>query len=186
MKRISAIMLLPVLALLPSGCKRHDMYTQDKSSSWDASRFFPNQQSMRKAADGAVPVDETDPDVAHPPVATAAMLERGHERYNIFCAPCHAKTGEGDGMIVQRGFPHPPSFNSDRLRQAPAQHYYDVISNGYGVMYSYAERVPSDDRWAVIAYIRALQRSQGLPVAELTPQDHAGLDHAELDHAGQP
>lgn len=170
------LLLLPMLALLPAGCKRHDMYSQGKAKTWDASTFFPNQQSMRKPPDGAVPVEEANPDVAQPPVATQAMLERGEQRFNIFCAPCHARSGEGDGMIVQRGFPHPPSFNSDRLRQASAQHFYDVITNGYGVMYSYGERVTSADRWAVIAYVRALQRSQGTLEAALTPQDHAALD----------
>ncbi|MGI4747114.1 MAG: c-type cytochrome [Janthinobacterium lividum] len=167
---------LLLLALLPAGCKRHDMYSQGKAKTWDASKFFPNQQSMREPPDGAVPVEEANPDVAQPPSATQAMLERGEQRFNIFCAPCHARTGEGDGMIVQRGFPHPPSFNGDRLRQASAQHFYDVITNGYGVMYSYGERVTSADRWAVIAYIRALQRSQGTPEAALTRQDHAALD----------
>lgn len=170
------LLLLPALALLPAGCKRHDMYSQGKAKTWDASRFFPNQQSMRLPPEGAVPVEEANPDVTQPPAATQAMLERGEQRFNIFCAPCHARSGDGDGMIVQRGFPHPPSFNGDRLRQASAQHLYDVITNGYGVMYSYGERVTSTDRWAVIAYIRALQRSQGTPVSALTAQDHAALD----------
>ncbi len=177
--RPAALGLLCMATLALAGCKRHDMYSQGKSSYWDRSRFFPNGQSMRKPADGAVPVQETDPDVPPPPAITAALLTRGGQRYDIFCAPCHGRTGDGDGMIVQRGFPHPPSFNADRLRQAKAGHFYDVITNGYGVMYSYGDRVASADRWAVIAYIRALQRSQGTPVAALTPEDRAALDQVK-------
>ena len=165
-------------ALGLAGCKRHDMYSQDRSSYWDASRFFPQGLSMRSPVSGSVPVREQEPDVPQPAAASPRMLARGAERYDIFCAPCHGLAGDGDGMIVQRGFPHPPSFNQDRLRQADAAHFYDVITHGYGVMYSYAERVPSADRWAVIAYIRALQRSQGTPVASLSDGDRAAIDRA--------
>ena len=166
-------MLVPLLAI--AGCKRRDMYSQDKSSDWDASRFFANGLSMRSPVAGTVPVVQQFPDLPQPAVATAAMLARGHERFDIFCAPCHGRDGDGDGMIVQRGFPHPPSFNSDALRQARAAVYYDAITKGYGVMFSYAERVPSGDRWAIIAYVRALQRSQGLPAADLTDSDRTAL-----------
>jgi mono/diheme cytochrome c family protein len=110
-----------------------------------------------------------------PPPVTAALLARGQQRFDIFCAPCHGRTGDGHGMIVERGFPAPPSYHIDRLRQAPAQHFYDVITNGYGVMFSYAQRVPPDDRWAIAAYIRALQASQDIPVASLTPDQRAAL-----------
>jgi hypothetical protein len=89
-----------------------------------------------------------------------AFLLRGQERFNIFCSPCHGRVGDGQGMIVQRGFPQPPSFHTDRLRQQPVGYFYDVISNGFGVMYSYASRIPPQDRWAIVAYIRALQLSQ--------------------------
>jgi hypothetical protein len=91
---------------------------------------------------------------------TRELIERGRDRYNIFCSVCHDQKGDGNGMIVQRGFPAPPSFHSDRLRKAPASHFFDVITKGYGVMYSYASRVPPRDRWAIVAYIRALQLSQ--------------------------
>lgn len=109
---------------------------------------------------------------------TREILERGQDRYNIFCAPCHALTGTGDGMIVQRGFSPPPSFHSDRLRQAPVGHYFDVITNGFGRMYSYSSRVPPADRWAIIAYIRALQLSQDAPVDELSAEDRAQVEGA--------
>ena len=104
-----------------------------------------------------------------PPV-TMALLERGRERFDINCAPCHGRTGDGNGMIVQRGFPHPPSYFIDRLRNVPPQHFYDVITHGYGVMYSYADRVEPADRWAIAAYIRALQASASASVSEV-PSD---------------
>jgi len=91
---------------------------------------------------------------------TLATLARGRERFDIYCAPCHSVAGDGDGMVVRRGFPRPPSYHTDRLRKAPDAHFYSVITNGYGVMYAYADRVAPDDRWAIVAYIRALQLSQ--------------------------
>jgi mono/diheme cytochrome c family protein len=97
---------------------------------------------------------------APPPSVTLALLQRGQDRYRIYCVPCHSELGDGRGMIVQRGFPSPPSYHSDSLRQAPVQHFYDVITNGHGAMYSFADRVQPPDRWAIAAYIRALQRSQ--------------------------
>lgn len=107
-----------------------------------------------------------------PPV-TLALLERGQNRFRIYCTPCHSELGDGNGMVVQRGFPPPPSYHIDRLRQAPVRHFYDVITNGYGAMYSFAERVQPADRWAIAAYIRALQRSQHATVADL-PADQRG------------
>jgi mono/diheme cytochrome c family protein len=94
-----------------------------------------------------------------PPVTTG-LLDRGRERYEVFCVPCHDETGDGRGMIVQRGFPPPPSYQTQRLRDAPPKHFYDVITNGFGAMYSYASRVPPNDRWAIAAYIKALQQSR--------------------------
>jgi mono/diheme cytochrome c family protein len=108
---------------------------------------------------------------------TRAVLERGRERFDIYCSPCHGRTGEGNGMIVQRGFPPPPSYHIDRLRQAPVGHFYDVITHGYGIMYSYAARVDPADRWAIAAYIRALQKSQSATLAELPLDDRAKLEH---------
>ncbi len=90
---------------------------------------------------------------------TREVLQRGRERFDIYCSPCHGRTGNGNGMIVQRGFPPPPSYHIDRLRQAPVGHFFDVMTQGYGIMYSYAERVEPADRWAIAAYIRALQKS---------------------------
>ena len=110
------------------------------------------------------------------PPMSASLLARGRDRFDIFCSPCHSIAGDGDGMIARRGFPHPPSFHIDRLRNASDAHFYAVITNGYGVMHSYARRVPPADRLAIIAYIRALQLSQHAPVAMLDPDDVAKLD----------
>jgi hypothetical protein len=120
----------------------------------------------------ATPVD------TFPYPITREILERGQERYNIFCAPCHALTGNGDGMIVARGFSPPPSFHTDRLRDAPVGHFYDVITNGYGRMYSYAARVYPTDRWAIVAYIRALQLSQNATIEDVPPEERQGLEGA--------
>jgi len=103
-------------------------------------------------------------------------LERGRERFDIYCSPCHSIAGDGDGMIVRRGFPSPPSYHTDRLRRAPDAHFYSVITNGYGMMYSYADRVAPDDRWAIVAYIRALQLSQNAHIADVPPDKRAELE----------
>jgi mono/diheme cytochrome c family protein len=110
-----------------------------------------------------------------PPPVTMALLARGQQRFGIYCTPCHSKLGNGQGMIVQRGFPAPPSYYIDRLRQAPNQHFYDVITHGYGVMYSYADRVSPADRWAIIAYIRALQASASASIADVPPDQRQAL-----------
>ena len=104
---------------------------------------------------------------ATPPPASPALLARGRERFDIYCSPCHGLDGKGDGIVAARGFPHPPSFTEPRLLAAPASEFYDAISKGYGVMYSYAARVEPRDRWAIIAYIRALQLSQHATVAQV-------------------
>lgn len=94
----------------------------------------------------------------------AQLLARGQQRFEIYCAPCHGLVGDGNGIVVQRGFPSPPSYHSDRLRNAPAGHFFDVITNGFGRMYDYSDRVAPADRWAIVAYIRALQLSQDAPI----------------------
>jgi len=121
------------------------------------------------AEDTAIPTDLPVP-------VTEALLARGRERFEIYCSPCHGYGGRGDGMIVRRGFPPPPSYHTPRLRQAPSPHFYAVITHGYGAMYSYAARVAPADRWAIVAYIRALQLSEHTPVALLTPGDHKRLE----------
>lgn len=116
---------------------------------------------------------------ANPLPVSMALLQRGQQRFDIYCAPCHGRSGTGDGMIVRRGFPAPPSYHTERLRHAPDSHFYQVISNGYGVMYPYADRIAPADRWAIVAYIRALQLSQHAPRDRLDAQDLARLQAAE-------
>ncbi len=107
---------------------------------------------------------------------TRQILERGQERFNIFCSPCHDRLGNGEGMVVQRGFRRPPSFHIDRLRGAPAGYYFDVISNGFGAMQDYAAQVPARDRWAIVAYIRALQLSQRARLVDVPPEQRDQLE----------
>lgn len=116
-----------------------------------------------------------EPGYSNPLPITMALLQRGRQRFDIYCAPCHSRAGDGDGMIARRGFPHPPSYHTARLRNAPDSHFYQVITHGYGVMFPYATRVSPHDRWAIVAYIRALQLSQHAPASELGPADLAKL-----------
>jgi mono/diheme cytochrome c family protein len=112
---------------------------------------------------------------AFPFPVTRATLQRGRERFDIFCSPCHGRVGQGDGMVVSRGFRSPPSYHLDRLREAPIGHFVDVMSNGFGAMPSYASRVPPQDRWAIAAYIRALQLSQRATLADVPEAERQTL-----------
>ena len=172
----TGVVLLALAALAVAGCKRQDMYTQGYAKTWDRSTFFKNSSTMRHPAEGTVPRTAHYPEVAAPTVISAALLDRGHERFNIFCTPCHGFAGNGQGMIVQRGFPAAPSFVEGKLRTAEVGVFYAAITNGYGAMYSYDDRIPPVDRWAIIAYIRALQRSQNTDVAVLPPEDRARVE----------
>jgi mono/diheme cytochrome c family protein len=113
---------------------------------------------------------------ASPLPMSAATLARGQERFEIFCAPCHGPLGDGDGLVARRGFPHPPSYHSDRLRNAPDVHFFGVITHGYGAMYPYADRIAAADRWAIVAYIRALQRSQHASLADVPETERKRLE----------
>ena len=163
------------------GCKRANMYSQAKSENWDRSNFFPDGQSMRLPVAGTMPRAEPNLPVAQPATITVAMVERGHERFNIFCTPCHGRAGDGQGIIVQRGFPQPPDFASTEMRRISAQSIHDPLPYGRGATYSHADRVPPTDRWAIAAYIRALQLSRGIAVASLAPADRAKLDDAPVE-----
>ena len=171
-----ALLALGCAALALAGCDQADMYKQGKSNTWDRSDFLPNKSSMQLPVAGTVPRDEPHQVVPQPAMVTVALIERGHQRYDIFCTPCHGLAGNADGMIVQRGFPKPPRFTEDRLMKAKAQHFYDVLTHGKGAMYSYADRVPPADRWAIVAYIRALQLTQRPVLANLPAEDQAKLN----------
>ncbi|WP_246725200.1 cytochrome c [Beijerinckia sp. L45] len=166
-------MLIACVAL--AGCDQANMVSQGKSQTWDKDTFLPQDAAMQTPVPGSVPRDQPNQPVGQPTSMTPALLARGHERYDIFCTPCHGLAGQGDGMIVQRGFPKPPAFTDDRLMRAKAQYFYDVISTGRGTMYSYAEQVPPADLWAIAAYIRALQVSQRPTFADLPTEDQAKL-----------
>jgi mono/diheme cytochrome c family protein len=114
-----------------------------------------------------------------PDPVTEAMLHHGRERFNIFCAVCHGRTGYGDGKVVQRGYAKPPSYHDSRLLKMPVGRYFEVITHGYGAMPDYAGQIPTDDRWAIIAYVRALQLSQNVPAGELTEEDKVKVREAE-------
>ena len=135
--------------------KRYRTYSQAEPS-------WPGSSEALALPDGVVAQGDLarEAAAANPPPVTAQLFARGRERFAIYCSPCHGYDGYGDGIIVARGFPHPPSFHENRLRAAPAKLFFDTITNGYGVMYSYADRVEPADRWAIVAYIRALQQSQ--------------------------
>ena len=139
--------------------------------------------AQQVSSPGAPPAFSPDLAEQFPSEVTMATLVRGREAYNNFCTPCHAWTGYGTGMIVQRGFSPPPSFHTERLRAAPVGHFFDVITNGYGAMYSYASRIAVPDRWAIIAYIRALQLSQNMPVTAIPPDLRSRLAPPELPAA---
>jgi hypothetical protein len=174
-----------------AGCAK-GMADQPKHEPLEASAFFADGQSARPLVEGAVawsePVEQNyfltgrteDGELldAFPFEITLEILERGQEQYDIFCSPCHGLDGYGQGMIVQRGFTAPPSFHSDRLRQAPAGYFFEVISDGFGQMYPYAYRVRPADRWAIAAYIRALQLSQNAVEADVPPEELPALQEA--------
>ena len=116
---------------------------------------------------------------------TKEVLDRGRERYNIYCAPCHSRVGDGNGFIPARGFPRkPPSYHIERLRKAPLGHFYDVITNGFGIMSDYASQIPPEDRWKIVAYIRALQLSQGATTADVPAEQKVPSDLPQFQVPG--
>ncbi len=177
-------MLLALAAVVVGGC-RQDMHNQPKYQPLEASELFPDGASSRTPVEGTVArgllledsrlyrgMEADGSFVAEIPVpVTAELVARGQERYDIFCSPCHGRTGEGQGMIVQRGFKQPESFHVARLADTQDGYFYDVISNGFGQMSSYASQVKQEDRWAIVAYVRALQLSRRAPAEMLTADE---------------
>jgi mono/diheme cytochrome c family protein len=159
--------LLPLLACALLAACGQEMDSQRKYTAYGPAPLFRDGQVLQAPVSGTVARDDLDrsAEASEKPPLTAALLARGHEEFDIFCSPCHGRTGEGNGMIVQRGMPQPPDFHGERLRGVPDQHVFDVVTQGYGVMYSYAARIRPRDRWAIVAYLRALQLSR-----------HASLD----------
>jgi mono/diheme cytochrome c family protein len=196
MKRV----LLGVVALCAlAGCERakQDMYDQPRYKTYAPSPLFEDGAAARPPVAGTEPrargafadssggrqgVDLVQRDARADEAQTTpypvdmTLLKRGQDRYMIYCMPCHSPAGDGDGLVVRRGFPAPPSYHQDRLRNAPDRHIYDVIKNGYGVMVPYGDRVEPADRWAIVAFIRALQLSQHANAASLPPDVRARLE----------
>jgi len=195
------LLLLSLSTLCTVGCKKDDMAEQSKAREYEPVPFFADGTEARPLVGGVVPRPPRDtPGIPYamewapgpvgatyklgtdtiPLPVTQELIERGQQRYNIYCAVCHGRLGDGKGMIVQRGYVPPPSFHNQRLSD-PAQthdsHFYDVITNGRGAMFSYAERVRPDDRWAIAAYIRTLQESvkQSYREKKISQQQYKGL-----------
>lgn len=182
-KMLRWLVCLPALA----GC-RQDMWNGSRLKPLQASPVFADGSSSRPlvadtVARGHLQVDPAfdtgvvagEPVKELPLPLTMTLLNRGQRQFNIYCAPCHDRTGSSNGMVVQRGFPQPPSYHIARLRNAPIGHFYDVMTNGYGLMYSYSDRVSPQDRWAIAAYIRALQRSRNATLADVPPKAQGQL-----------
>jgi mono/diheme cytochrome c family protein len=160
------------------GC-RQDMQDQPRFKPLAMNSFYADLRSARTPVEGTVARGALHQDSYFytgkmgdnpgdylPLPASAELLARGRERFNIYCAPCHSRLGDGNGMIVQRGFRRPPTYHQDRLRKAPLGYFFDIITNGFGAMPDYAAQIAPQDRWAIVAYIRALQLSQNATVAE--------------------
>ncbi len=185
--------MLVVLAccLLATAC-RQDMHDQPRYEPLEQGKFFADQRASRPMVEGTVARGQLQVDehlytgkingaaaTIFPMPVTKEVLLRGQERYTIFCSPCHSRVGDGKGMIVQRGFRPPQSFHIPRLREAAPGYFFDVITNGFGAMYSYASRVSVQDRWAIAAYIRALQLSQNASLEDVPAEERRRLLEAK-------
>ena len=180
----AALLSIPLL----SGCTRDGRF--QAISMWNESRLKPLEESpmagetssSRPLVPGTVARGQlhedsyfytgkigNNPGDYMPFPVTEEVLARGQQRFNIYCAPCHSRLGDGNGMIPQRGFRHPPSYHDERLRKAPLGYFFDVMTNGFGAMPDYASQIPVRDRWCIVAYIRALQLSQGATAADVPP-----------------
>lgn len=169
------------------------MHLQPKYLPEQPTGFFHDGRSERQPVPGTVArgqlrldellytgMENGEPASRFPFPITKADLDRGRQQYNIFCTPCHGYAGDGNGMIVQRGFPHPPSFHRDRQRANPVGHYFDVITNGFGEMYSYSSRIGPEDRWRIAAYIRVLQLSEHSSIQDVPPDEKQKLTQEQI------
>src|SRR5436190_17046399 len=186
-RSISMLILLLPLALA-AGCHQ-DMYDQAKKEPFEASEFFKDGRVARPLVPGTIARGQLETDtplftgkeggqfVADLPVKLDEQLvKQGQTQFNIYCVPCHGRIGDGDGMIPSRGFKRPPSYHIDRLRGAPVGHYFDVVTNGFGAMPAFKNRITPEDRWAIIAYVRALQLSQFAPASSLSETELNALN----------
>ena len=185
MIRTFAVSLAALLAV--AGC-HHDMEVQPRYDPLESNEMFADGMASRPLVPGAIARGHLQTDSALatgrvdgqlverlPVELTEKLISRGQERYNIYCTPCHSRVGDGNGIVVLRGYRKPPSFHSPRLRGLPDGHFFDVITRGFGQMPSYARQVPVEDRWAIVAYIRALQLSQHAELDQLPEADRSKL-----------
>jgi mono/diheme cytochrome c family protein len=193
------VLALVALAVALAGCEREDMHNQPRYEPLEESDFFADGLASRPLVEGTVSntqVLRDDPLVVartgpnqyvqtYPFPITRADLERGRERYDIYCSVCHGASGYGDGMVVRRGFVPPPSFHDERLRNAAPGYYFEVMTNGFGAMYSYNDRVSAEDRWRIAAYVKALQLSQRAEVASLPPDAQQRVRQAAVSPRGR-
>ena len=198
MKRSSLLAIASCVVLFGAAC-RQDMHDQPKAKPQSKSAFFVDGRTGRLPVDGTVARGELREDdhlyrgkvdgvfvTTFPFKIDAAIMERGRERYNIYCTPCHGATGLGNGMVIQRGFKVPAaSHHIERLRVAPVGYWFDVITNGFGVMFGYAAQIPVKDRWAIIAYVRALQLSRNATAEDIPAAEREALLSGKTLPAGQ-
>lgn len=202
MRRIPYMLAVSFTLLVIAGC-RQDMHNQPKYPPLRESEFFNDGRSARLPVEHAVARgnlredeyfytgkrnnvlgDELPPGIVQEGFGMREVLARGQERFNIYCSPCHSRTGDGNGMIVQRGLKRPSSFHEDRLKRQPIGYYYDVATNGFGAMLNYQAQVSPRDRWMIAAYIRALQLSQDARLADVPAEERSRLGVAQPEHQG--
>jgi mono/diheme cytochrome c family protein len=187
LKNNIAISAAPLLLLALTGC-RDDMHNQPRYKPLAASAFFADHRSERPEVEGTVARGHLRLDTARytgkfdgedidqfPIPITRADIERGQARFNIYCTPCHGRLGDGNGMVVLRGFRQAASYYSEKLMKAPVGHFFDVMTNGFGAMPSYASRVEPDDRWRIVAYIRVLQASESARLSDVPADQRQNL-----------
>ncbi len=186
--RLGRLVFVSALLLSAAAC-RQDMHDQPKYRGLRGSTFFADGQSARPLVSNTVARGQLKEDVllhtgkdgqkdteVFPFPVTDAVMARGQERFDIFCSPCHGRTGNGDGMVVRRGYRRPPSYSDERIRNASVGHVFDVITNGFGAMPDYEAQVPPADRWAIVAYVKALQLSAYAPLETVPAGDRGKLD----------
>lgn len=182
------LLLVFAATALVAGC-RQDMHDTPRYEAYEASTFYADGRASRALPVGTVARGQLRDDDwtytgkvdgqfvdAFPFAIGHAELQRGQERFNAYCTPCHGRLGDGQGMVVQRGLRQAASYHQDRLRQEKVGYFFDVISNGFGAMQSYAEAIPVRDRWLIVAYIRALQLSQNATMADVPAEHRAELE----------
>ena len=196
--RLGRLLGASALLLALAAC-RQDMHDQPKYRGLRGSDFFADGQGARPLVANTVARGHLNDDALlatgkegqndateFPFPVTEQVMARGHERFDIYCSPCHGRTGEGNGMVVRRGFRRPPSYAEDRLRDAPIGHFYDVITNGFGAMPDYQTQIPVNDRWAIVAYVKALQLSLYAPLEDVPAADRSKLDENRTTAAAPP